>query len=149
MPPARLLFQRCVAAEPQRIARERVSALLDNALSRTGLVAQADGTPLHYTPHDFRRIFITDAILNGLPRHIAQVIAGHQVISVTIEYKAVYPEETPGPTWPSSPAADPCVPARNTGPPPTPSGRSSSATSSAERSPPGSADALSRPRVFI
>lgn len=44
MPPAPLLFQRCVAAEPQRIARERVSALLDDALSRTGLVDQADGT---------------------------------------------------------------------------------------------------------
>ncbi|WP_328540653.1 hypothetical protein [Streptomyces sp. NBC_00344] len=44
MPPAPLLFQHCVAAEPQRIARERVSALLDDALSRTGLV---DSAPLH------------------------------------------------------------------------------------------------------
>jgi len=71
-----------------------VRCRLDQALARTGLVDQADGTPLHYTPHDFRRIFITDAILNGLPPHIAQVIAGHQDISVTIGYKAVYPEET-------------------------------------------------------
>ncbi|MFJ6382621.1 tyrosine-type recombinase/integrase [Kitasatospora sp. NPDC092039] len=94
LPPAPLLFQRHVAAEPQRIARERVSALLDDALSHTGLIDQADGTALHYTPHDFRRIFITDAILNGLPPHIAQVIAGHQDIAVTIGYKAVYPEET-------------------------------------------------------
>ncbi|MFC4508575.1 MULTISPECIES: tyrosine-type recombinase/integrase [Streptomyces] len=94
MPPAPLLFQRRVDTEPQRIARERVSSLLDEALARTGLIDQADGTPLHYTPHDFRRIFITDAILNGLPPHIAQVIAGHQDIAVTIGYKAVYPEET-------------------------------------------------------
>ncbi len=38
-------------------------------------------------------MFITDAVQNGLPPHIAQVIAGHQDISVTMGYKAVYPEE--------------------------------------------------------
>jgi len=38
-------------------------------------------------------MFITDAILNGLPPHIAQVIAGHRDINVTLGYKAVYPEE--------------------------------------------------------
>jgi len=94
LPPAPLLFQRRAGAEMHRIGREQVSELLDQALAHTGLTDQADGTPLHYTPHDFRRIFITDAILNGLPPHIAQVIAGHQDITVTIGYKAVYPEET-------------------------------------------------------
>ena len=63
------------------------------ALARTGLTDPADGTPLHFTPHDFRRIFITDAIMNGLPPHIAQVIAGHRDINVTLGYKAVYPDE--------------------------------------------------------
>jgi len=38
-------------------------------------------------------VFITDAILNGLPPHIAQVIVGHQDINVTLGYKAVYPDE--------------------------------------------------------
>ena len=94
LPPAPLLFQRRAGAEICRIGRELVSDLLDQALARTGLTDQADGAPLHYTPHDFRRIFITDAILNGLPPHIAQVIAGHHDIGVTIGYKAVYPEET-------------------------------------------------------
>jgi len=56
-------------------------------------VDPVDGRPLRYTPHDFRRMFITDAILNGLPPHIAQVIAGHQDINVTLGYKAVYPDE--------------------------------------------------------
>jgi hypothetical protein len=45
------------------------------------------------TPHDFRRIFLTDAIMNGLPPHIAQIIAGHRDINVTLGYKAVYPDE--------------------------------------------------------
>jgi hypothetical protein len=38
-------------------------------------------------------MFITDAVMNGLPPHIAQVIAGHRDINVTLGYKAVYPEE--------------------------------------------------------
>ena len=67
--------------------------MLNAALAHTGLIDPADGLPLHYTPHDFRRIFITDAILGGLPPHIAQVIAGHRDINVTMGYKAVYPEE--------------------------------------------------------
>ena len=51
------------------------------------------GKPLRFIPHDFRRLFITDAILHGLPPHIAQLIAGHRDISVTLGCKAVYPEE--------------------------------------------------------
>ena len=31
--------------------------------------------------------------MSGLPPHIAQVIAGHQDINVTLGYKAVYPDE--------------------------------------------------------
>ncbi|MEV5778842.1 hypothetical protein AB0L49_48025 [Streptomyces antimycoticus] len=34
----------------------------------TGLT-DAAGAPLRYTPHDFRRLFITDAVLNELPQH--------------------------------------------------------------------------------
>ena len=67
--------------------------MLDAALACTGLTDPADGGPLRYTPHDFRRIFITDAVMNGLPPHIAQVIAGHKDINITMGYKAVYPEE--------------------------------------------------------
>ena len=59
---------------------------------RTGLKDTA-GQPLHDTPHDFRRIFITDAVISGLPPHIAQVIAGHKDITTTMGYKAVYPDE--------------------------------------------------------
>ena len=38
-------------------------------------------------------MFLTDAIMSGLPPHIAQVIAGHRDINVTLGYKAVYPDE--------------------------------------------------------
>lgn len=91
--PAPLLFQRSFGTENRPIAAEGIRAMLTDALTRTGLTDPATGDPLNVTPHDFRRIFITDAILNGLPPHIAQVIAGHRDINVTLGYKAVYPDE--------------------------------------------------------
>jgi integrase len=92
-PPAPVLFQRHVNAENRALNDHAIRQLLIAALARTGLIDSATGEPLHYTPHDFRRLFITDAILNGLPPHIAQVIAGHRDINVTLGYKAVYPDE--------------------------------------------------------
>jgi hypothetical protein len=65
---------------------------LNDTLEASGLLGK-DGEPLHFQPHDFRRIFITDAILNGLPPHIAQIIAGHDSISTTMGYAAIYPSD--------------------------------------------------------
>jgi integrase len=93
LPPSPLLFQRRTGTENHMITGNFVADRLDAALARTSLTDPATGGPLRFTPHDFRRLFITDAILHGLPPHIAQVIAGHQDISVTMGYKAVYPEE--------------------------------------------------------
>jgi Phage integrase family len=92
LPPAPLLFQRRTKAENRSLGGSFVAQLLDEALAHTGLADPA-GEPLNFTPHDFRRMFITDAVLNGLPPHIAQVIAGHRDIGVTMGYKAVYPDE--------------------------------------------------------
>ena len=92
LPPAPALFQRRIGAENRAIPAATVRKILTAALARTGLTGPA-GDPLHYTPHDFRRIFLTDAIMNGLPPHIAQIIAGHRDINVTLGYKAVYPHE--------------------------------------------------------
>src|SRR6266516_1805428 len=91
--PSPWLFQRRLGTEHRRICEGAIRNMLNAALVHTGLTDPATGNPLHFTPHDFRRIFITDAILNGLPPHIAQVIAGHHDINVTLGYKAVYPEE--------------------------------------------------------
>ena len=91
--PAPLLLQRRIYGENRAITRDAVRQLLRRALRHTGLTDPATGAPLHFTPHDFRRLFITDIVLNGLPPHIAQVIAGHRDINVTMGYKAVYPDE--------------------------------------------------------
>jgi len=92
LPPAPVLFQRRYGSEHRRISAGSVRDMLDAAFAAAGLTA-ADGSPLHCTPHDFRRVFITDAIMTGLPPHIAQIIAGHKDINVTLGYKAVYPDE--------------------------------------------------------
>jgi hypothetical protein len=67
--------------------------MLNTALAHSPLTDPETDGPLHFTPHDFRRMFITDTILSGLPPHIAQIIAGHRDINVTLGYKAVYPDE--------------------------------------------------------
>ena len=85
-PPMPLLFQRSIGSETRAHTPNAIRNLLINALAATGLT-DAVGDPLHYTPHDFRRIFVTDAIMNGLPPHIAQVICGHKTIDTTIGYK--------------------------------------------------------------
>jgi integrase len=92
-PPAPLLLQRRAGFENRAIGAAAIRDMLTTALAHTGLTDPADGEPLRFTPHDFRRLFITDAVLSGLPPHIAQVIAGHRDINVTLGYKAVYPEE--------------------------------------------------------
>jgi integrase len=92
LPPAPVLFQRRIGAENRAIPPHTIRKILTAALASTGLTDPAGG-PLHYTPHDFRRMFLTDAIMNGLPPHIAQIIAGHRDINVTLGYKAVYPDE--------------------------------------------------------
>ena len=92
-PPSPVLFQRRFPSECRAISDTSLREMLDDALAHTGLKDPATGQPLHYTPHDFRRIFITDAVMSGMPPHIAQVIAGHKDINTTMGYKAVYPDE--------------------------------------------------------
>ena len=92
-PPLPLLFQHYLGNEQRPATRNLVTRLLSEALD--GLrVMTSDGQPIEFTAHDFRRIFITDAILHGLPPHIAQVIVGHADLNTTMAYKAVYPVET-------------------------------------------------------
>ena len=91
-PPMPLLFQRPCQLENRAVAETSLRDYLDHALTAIG-VKDAAGRPLRYTFHDFRRIFITDVILHGMPPHIAQLVAGHRDINTTMGYKAVYPEE--------------------------------------------------------
>ena len=48
------------------------------------------------TPHDFRRLFTTEAVNGGLPVHIAAAVLGHQDLNTTMGYTAIYPREVFG-----------------------------------------------------
>lgn len=91
-PPMPLLYQWQVSGENRRISEHTIREALNETIAESGLTDTA-GNLLQFEPHDFRRIFITDAILNGLPPHIAQVIAGHGNINTTMGYAAIYPKD--------------------------------------------------------
>jgi hypothetical protein len=91
-PPSALLSQRRYVGENRPIGGPPLRELIAEALAGSGL-SDASGRSLHFTPHDFRRIFVTDAILHGMAPHIAQLVVGHRDITTTMGYKAVYPEE--------------------------------------------------------
>jgi hypothetical protein len=90
--PMPLLFQRRFSLEQRAIPGGTIRDWLNRALDGTG-TTDAAGQALRFTPHDFRRLFITDAVLHGMPPHIAQLVAGHRDINTTMGYKAVYPDE--------------------------------------------------------
>ena len=91
-PPMPLLFQWRRRLDHRAVSQTVLRDYLDHALTEIG-VKDAAGQPMRYTFHDFRRLFITDAIAHGMPPHIAQLVAGHRDINTTMGYKAVYPEE--------------------------------------------------------
>ncbi|WP_328884162.1 tyrosine-type recombinase/integrase [Streptomyces sp. NBC_00299] len=64
-----------------------VKRLMDRTLECTGLRDQA-GEPLLCTPHDFRRMFATEAVAGGV--HIAARILGHKTLTTTQAYLAVF-----------------------------------------------------------
>jgi len=91
-PPMPLLFQWRRRLDNRAVSETALRDYLDHALTAIG-VKDGAGRPMRYTFHDFRRLFITDAILHGMPPHIAQLVAGHRDINTTMGYKAVYPDE--------------------------------------------------------
>ncbi|MGI8448290.1 MAG: tyrosine-type recombinase/integrase [Streptosporangiaceae bacterium] len=91
-PPMPVLFQHPVGMDIRPFTPGVIQQLLSRVFETTGAATISD-RPLKFTPHDFRRIFATEAMLNGMPPHIAQLLLGHADINVTMGYKAVYPEE--------------------------------------------------------
>lgn len=86
------LFQRRAAWRWEVITDTTIRKMLNRALAGTHL-RDAAGKPLKYTPHDFRRMFATEAVSTGLPVHIAARLLGHANINVTQGYLAVFEDE--------------------------------------------------------
>lgn len=91
-PPLPFLFQRRWGLRTQTITHGRVKQLLDGLVEAAGITS-ADGSPARFSPHDFRRIFATEAVNSGLPVHITAKILGHESLATTQTYIAVYDQE--------------------------------------------------------
>jgi site-specific recombinase XerD len=48
---------------------------------------------IRFTPHDFRRIFATELVNNGLPIHIGAALLGHTSLQTTRGYVAVFDDD--------------------------------------------------------
>src|SRR5258706_1176531 len=84
-------FQRRYGSENRPITRSYIRECMVTT-SRASQIT-ISGQPLEWRPHDFRRIFVTDALRSGLPPHIAAKICGHTVLDTTMGYAAIYPED--------------------------------------------------------
>jgi integrase len=91
-PPLPFLFQRIRDHRRSVIPPDYVNKLLRGAWERTGIRDAAD-EPLYATAHDFRRMFVTEAVTGGLPIHIAAKLLGHASVTTTQAYHAVFQDE--------------------------------------------------------
>ncbi len=89
--PMPLLFQRPRGPRHAALDAGTLRRFLNHTLAVSGLT-DANHKPLSFSPHDFRRLFATDALRSGLPPHIAAKILGH-AIGTMMGYAAIYPED--------------------------------------------------------
>lgn len=90
-PPMPYLFQRQIG-EVRRVTSP--GTVLNNIRKQCQLLAETNPAfqDLHFTPHDFRRLFVTDLVNNGLPIHIGAALLGHLNLQTTQGYVAVFEE---------------------------------------------------------
>jgi len=132
--PAPLLFQTPYGGENRAITADSARRDAHMPLRAHRSVDPPGRRPLRYTRTTSAGCS-SPTPSSRLPPHIAQVIARHRDINVTIGYKALYPDEGhPGP--PGFLARRRALaPPRSTGVPPTRNGRTSSAISNAGKGP--------------
>lgn len=90
--PLPYLFQRSPNGTPVVIGHQGARDAIARAVQRARL-HDVDGQPLRLVPHDFRRLFATEAVNGGLPIHIAAKLLGHLDLNTTKGYVAVYPDQ--------------------------------------------------------
>jgi integrase len=90
--PQPFLFQRTIGQRTEVITP---SALRDE-LAKSSDALEVEHPELggvRFTPHDFRRLFATDLVNNGLPIHIGAALLGHLDVQTTQGYVTVFQED--------------------------------------------------------
>jgi site-specific recombinase XerC len=86
------LFQRKIGTNQEVISPATVVNMLRRRCEE--LAAHHPGfRAACFTPHDFRRLFATDLVNNGLPIHIGAALLGHLNLETTRGYVAVFNED--------------------------------------------------------
>lgn len=87
------LFQRRWGLTRRRVMTRGTAHRLVQATVDAAGLRDRDGEPLRFTPHDFRRMFATEAVTAGLPVHIAARLLGHHNLNTTQSYLAVFDDD--------------------------------------------------------
>ncbi|MET9425806.1 site-specific integrase [Streptomyces sp. NPDC006540] len=90
--PMPLLFQRRHNSSCGPLNETIVMRLLRQVCNRIGQ-HDARFADLAFTAHDFRRLFATDLVNNGVPIHIGAALLGHLNLQTTSGYVAVFNDE--------------------------------------------------------
>ncbi|MFE0055264.1 tyrosine-type recombinase/integrase [Streptomyces sp. NPDC059003] len=90
--PLPFLFQRRIGANRGVIGTNTVLNMIRRRCESLG-ETHPGFRDLHFTPHDFRRIFATELVNSGLPIHIGAALLGHLNIQTTRGYVAVFDED--------------------------------------------------------
>jgi integrase len=132
-PPLPFLFQRQNGARHAACSMAWIAGLLDRCCASLARQhSQFAGITL--TPHDFRRLFATDLVNNGLHIHLGAALLGHTNLQTTRGYVAVVDEDLIRHYQTFLDRRRTQRPATSTGPPPPRSGSSSNGTSTSARS---------------
>ncbi|MFF4345260.1 tyrosine-type recombinase/integrase [Kitasatospora sp. NPDC001540] len=91
-PPMPFLFQRQNGAVPAVFNPGTIHRMIQRRCLALAKV-HPGFKRLKFTPHDFRRIFITELVNSGLPIHIGAALLGHLNIQTTRGYVAVFDED--------------------------------------------------------
>ena len=86
------LFQRKLGTSRAVLSTQTIQRMLQRpclALAQT----RPEFAGLTFTAHDFRRVFTTELVNNGLPIHIGAAVLGHTSLQTTRGYVAVFNED--------------------------------------------------------
>ena len=90
--PMPFLFQRKLGTSRAVLSTHTIQRMLQRpclALAQT----RPEFAGLTFTAHDFRRVFTTELVNNGLPIHIGAALLGHASLQTTRGYVAVFNED--------------------------------------------------------
>jgi site-specific recombinase XerD len=90
--PLPYLFQRLQSGSPRAMSIGMARDLVRRA-AKALVPHHPEFADVRFSPHDFRRLFATDLVNNGLPIHLGAALLGHLNIQTTRGYVAVFEED--------------------------------------------------------